>query len=181
MGCITLFVDGITICFSMGLAKWEKRGIEEPAAESVVRGPREGFTETMSVNRAMLRRKIKTPALKMVPYRLGRQTHTEVNLTYIEGIASEALVNEANERISGIDIDGILESGYVEGLIEDSPFSPFPQMQVTERPDVVSAALLEGRVAILVDGTPFVLIAPATLFTMMQSPEDYYQRFLSAR
>lgn len=176
-GCIQLFVDGVELCFSMGLAKWEKRGIEEPSAESVVRGPREGFTETLSVNRSMLRRKIKTPAMKIVPFRLGRQTRTEVNLVYIEGIASESLVEEARQRIDGIDIDGILESGYVEGLIEDSPFSPFPQMQVTERPDVVSAAMLEGRIAILVDGTPFVLIAPATLFTMLQSPEDYYQRF----
>ncbi|MFC4811082.1 spore germination protein [Paenibacillus sp. GCM10023250] len=176
-GCILLFIDGLSVCFAMGLAKWEKRAIEEPTAESVVRGPREGFTETLSVNRSMLRRKIKTPALKMVPFRLGRQTDTEVNLTYIEGTASESLVMEANQRIAGIDIDGILESGYVEGLIEDSPFSPFPQMQVTERPDVVAAALLEGRIAILVDGTPFVLIAPATLFSMLQSPEDYYQRF----
>ncbi|QHW33195.1 spore germination protein [Paenibacillus rhizovicinus] len=176
-GCILLFVSGLTQCFAMGLAKWEKRSIEEPGAESVVRGPREGFTETISVNRSMLRRKIKTPALKMLPFRIGRQTQTEVNIVYIEGIAGEALVAEAQERITGIDIDGILESGYLEGLIEDNPFSPFPQMQATERPDVICAGLLEGRIAILVDGTPFVLVAPTTLFSMLQSPEDYYQRF----
>lgn len=176
-GQALLFAAGLTQSFSLGLAKWEKRGIEEPSAENVVRGPREGFTETISVNRSMLRRKIRTPALKMIAYRLGRQTQTEVDLVYIEGTANGSLVAEAQERISGIDIDGILESGYVEGLIEDSPFSPFPQMQVTERPDVVAAGLLEGRIAILVDGTPFTLIAPVTLFSMLQSPEDYYQRF----
>ncbi|SDW46434.1 spore germination protein [Paenibacillus sp. CF384] len=177
-GCGLLVIDGMSKGMSIGIAKWEKRSIEEPGAEAVVRGPREGFTETISVNTAMIRRKIKTPSLKMVPYYLGRQTRTEVLISYIEGIAEPSLIEEVRERIERIDIDGILESGYIEGLIEDNPFSPFPQIQVTERPDVVSASLLEGRVAILVDGTPFALIAPATLFTMLQSPEDYYQRFL---
>ncbi|SFS46980.1 spore germination protein [Paenibacillus sp. BC26] len=177
-GCGLLVIDGMRQGISIGLAKWEKRSIEEPGAEAVVRGPREGFTETISVNTAMIRRKIKTPSLKMIPYYLGRHTRTEVLISFIDGIAEPSLIEEVRERIESIDIDGILESGYIEGLIEDNPFSPFPQIQVTERPDVVSASLLEGRVAILVDGTPFALIAPATLFTMLQSPEDYYQRFL---
>ncbi|WP_258171380.1 spore germination protein [Paenibacillus sp. R14(2021)] len=176
-GCILLFIDGLTRCFAMGIAKWEKRAIEEPAAESVVRGPREGFTESVSVNTSMLRRKIKTPSLKIQSYFVGTLTRTEVLIVYIEGVAAESLVAETQLRIKGINIDGILESGYIEGLIEDNPFSPFPQLQVTERPDVVSAALLEGRVSVLIDGTPFALIAPTTLFAMLQSPEDYYQRF----
>lgn len=177
-GCAILFIDGIAFGYSLGIAYWEKRGIEEPSAESIIRGPREGFTETMIVNTAMLRRKIKSPALKMMSYQVGRHTRTEVVILYMEGIANQSLIEEVEQRIMDIDIDGILESGYIEGLIEDNPLSPFPQIQVTERPDVVSAALLEGRTSILVDGTPFALIAPATLFTLLQSPEDYYQRFI---
>ncbi|NOU99641.1 spore germination protein [Paenibacillus planticolens] len=173
-----LFIDGLPVGYSLGLPQWEKRSIEEPSAESVIRGPREGFTETMSVNTAMLRRKIKSPSLKMVSYNIGRHTQTEVIIAYMEGIANKTLIEEVEKRITEIEIDGILESGYIEGLIEDHPFSPFPQIQVTERPDVVCAALLEGRTSILVDGTPFALIAPATLFTFLQSPEDYYQRFI---
>lgn len=154
------------LAYSLGLAHWEKRSIEEPSAESVIRGPREGFTETMCVNTVMLRRKIKSPLLKMVSYKIGKHTRTEVVVIYMEGIANEGLVQEVEQRIAEIEIDGILESGYIEGLIEDHPLSPFPQIQVTERPDVVCAALLEGRTAILVDGTPFSLIAPATLFSL---------------
>ncbi|MDU0202987.1 spore germination protein [Paenibacillus sp. MAH-36] len=178
VGNVELLIDGIPLAYSLGLAHWEKRNIEEPSAESVIRGPREGFTETMSVNTAMLRRKIKSPSLKMVSYKVGKHTRTEVVVIYMEGIANEGLIQEVEQRIAEIEIDGILESGYIEGLIEDHPLSPFPQIQVTERPDVVSAALLEGRTAILVDGTPFALIAPATLFSLLQSPEDYYQRFI---
>jgi hypothetical protein len=177
-GCVGLFVQGVSSCFSLGIAKWEKRGIEEPSAESIVRGPREGFTETLAINTSMLRRKIKSPAMKMITYKIGTHTQTSVIAVYMDGIARESLIEEVHQRISDIRIDGILESGYIEGLIEDSPFSPFPQIQVTERPDVVCAALLEGKVSILVDGTPFALIAPATLFSMLQSPEDYYQRFM---
>ncbi|OAS16127.1 hypothetical protein A8708_05920 [Paenibacillus oryzisoli] len=177
-GCVGLFVHGVPTCFALGIAKWEKRAINEPSAESVVRGPREGFTETLLVNASMLRRKIKSPAMKMISYTIGTHTQTYVYVVYMDGIARESLIAEVHQRMSDIQIDGILESGYIEGLIEDSPFSPFPQIQVTERPDVVSAALLEGKISILVDGTPFALIAPATLFSMLQSPEDYYQRFI---
>ncbi|WNR46797.1 spore germination protein [Paenibacillus roseipurpureus] len=178
LGSVGLFVQGVSSCFALGIAKWEKRGIDEPSAESVVRGPREGFTETLAINTSMLRRKIKSPAMKMIPYKIGTHTQTSVIAVYMEGIARDSLIEEVHQRISDIRIDGILESGYIEGLIEDSPFSPFPQIQVTERPDVVCAALLVGKVSILVDGTPFALIAPATLFSMLQSPEDYYQRFM---
>ncbi len=177
-GSVILFVDQLDSALIANLPKWQQRSIEEPAAESVIRGPREGFTETMSVNTSMMRRKIKHPALKMLAMQVGRFTKTEVAVVFIEGIANESLVEEVKLRISKIDIDGILESGYIEGFIEDHPLSPFPQIQVSERPDVVSAALLEGKIGILVDGTPFCLIAPTTFFSLLQSPEDYYQRFI---
>lgn len=177
-GSVALLVDHLPYGIVVSLPGWEKRSIEEPAAESIIRGPREGFTETLSVNTSMLRRKIKDPSLKLTPIQVGRYTKTAVAIAHIDGIANHSLVEEVKCRIEQIDIDGVLESGYIEALIEDHPYSPFPQIQVTERPDVVSASLLEGRIGILVDGTPFCLIAPTTFFSMLQSPEDYYQRFM---
>jgi hypothetical protein len=173
-----LLIEGKNQALSLGLAKWEKRSIEEPSAEGVVRGPRDGFVETLGVNITLIRRRIKSPDLKMVAMKIGHYTQTKVVLSYIEGLADPTLIEEVNKRLQRIKIDGILESGYIEEMIEDNPFSPFPQMLTTERPDVASAHLLEGRAVILVDETPFVLIAPITFFSMLQSAEDYYQRFL---
>ncbi|GAX91389.1 spore germination protein [Effusibacillus lacus] len=163
---------------ALGLAKWEKRSIEEPSAEAAVRGPRDGFTETLGVNTSLLRRRIRSPELKMQSMQIGRYTRTEIVIAYMEGIADPTLIEEVRKRLRRVDIDGVLESGYIEEMIEDNPYSPFPQVLNTERVDVAAACLLEGRVVILVDGTPFVLIAPVTLYSLLQSAEDYYQRFL---
>lgn len=173
-----LFVQQEACGLALGVAKWEKRSIEEPQAESVVRGPREGFVETLGVNTSLLRRKIKSPALKMQSMKIGRYTDTCVVVAYIEGLADQTLIEEVKNRLQRIDIGSVLESGYIEELIEDNPYSPFPQLINTERPDAAAANLLEGRVVILVDGTPFVLIAPISFFSLLQSPEDYYQRYL---
>ncbi|MFC0214953.1 spore germination protein [Paenibacillus chartarius] len=177
-GASLILIDGEPRGFIIGLPKWEKRSIEEPAAESVIRGPREGFTESIAVNCSLIRRRVRSPKLKMQALSIGRFTQTQIILAYIEGIAADTLIEEAQARLQRIDIDGVLESGYIEEMIEDAPFSPFPQILNTERPDVVVANLLEGRVAILVDGTPFVLIAPATMYSMLQSSEDYYERYI---
>lgn len=173
-----ILIDGQSTGFSVRLSKWEKRSIEEPMAESVIRGPREGFTETLTVNTSLLRRKIKSPGLKMISVQIGRHSKTNVIISYIDNLADPTLIEEVRNRLKRIDIDAVLESGYIEEFIEDSPFSPFPQVINTERPDVTTANLLEGRIAILVDGTPFALIAPITFYSLLQSPEDYYQRFM---
>ncbi|MDP4086960.1 MAG: spore germination protein [Bacillota bacterium] len=173
-----ILIDSQVKGIAAGLAKFEKRAIEEPMAESVVRGPRDGFIETMSVNTSLLRRKIKSPKLKMRSLTIGRYSKTNVMIVYIEGLCEQSLIDEVNSRLSRIDIDGILESGYIEGFIEDNPYSPFPQLLNTERPDIAASALLEGRVVILIDETPFALIAPITLYSLFQSAEDYYQRFI---
>jgi hypothetical protein len=178
VGNPVVLIDQQSYGLSMGLAKFEKRSIEEPSAESVVRGPRDGFTETLSVNMAMLRRKLKSPSLKMNTISIGRYSQTQVAVMYIDGLVDQTLLEEVNNRLSRIDVDGVLESGYIEGFIEDYPYSPFPQMLNTERPDVAAAHLLEGRFVILVDGTPFVIIAPITFYSFYQAAEDYYQRFL---
>ncbi len=166
--------------FSLGLAKWEMRGIEEPSAEVGIRGPREGLNESLQVSMSQLRRIIKSPALKMKSMKIGSYTGTKVVLAYIDGIANAGLIEEVTNRLKRIKIDGILESEYIEEMIEDNPFSPFPQILSTERPDVACASLLEGRVVILVEGTPFCLIAPISFFSLIQSHEDYYQRFLAS-
>ncbi|KMY54281.1 membrane protein [Bacillus sp. FJAT-27231] len=173
-----LLCEGEETALSLGLAKWEKRSIEEPQAESSIRGPREGFIESLGVNTSLLRRIIKSPALKIQPMKIGEYTKTNVAVAYIEGLADPTLIKEVNNRLQRIEIDAVLESDYIEELIEDNPYSPFPQILSTERPDVACANLLEGRVIILVAGTPFVLIAPISFFSLMQVQEDYYQRFV---
>ncbi|MCL6547782.1 MAG: spore germination protein [Alicyclobacillus sp.] len=159
---------------------WEMRSIEEPQTERVIRGPREGFTETIRTNTTLLRRRIRTPRLKTEPLTIGQVTQTDVVLAYIEGIVADGLVEEVRKRLTRIRIDSVLESGYLEEFIEDRPFSPFPQVQDTERPDVVAAHLLEGKVAILTDGTPFALIVPVTFWEGLAASEDYYARFYIA-
>lgn len=177
----TLFLlDGCAAVVQIATKGWPTRGIEEPATESVIRGPRDGFNETLRVNTALIRRRIRDPKLKIKSLKIGERSQTDVAIAYIEDIVDTNVLNEVKNRLSAIKIDGILESGYIEQLIEDNWLSPFPQVQNTERPDEVAAALLEGRVAIVVDNTPFVLLVPTTLNSLLQSPEDYYERWLIA-
>ncbi|PID23338.1 spore germination protein [Sporosarcina sp. P7] len=173
-GDTILLIEGYSEGLVIGNKHWVERGIEEPASQTVIRGPREGFSENLRVNTALIRRKIKDPNLWMESKVIGTRTKTNVSLMYIHGVANDKIVNEVRLRLDRIDIDGILESGNIEGFIEDSTYSPFPTVFNTERPDIVAAALLEGRIAILVDGTPFVLIVPALFVQFFQSPEDYY-------
>ncbi|CAM4437710.1 spore germination protein KA [Paenibacillus endophyticus] len=178
LGNSILLVDGFDFGFVFSLSDWRKRAIEDPVAESVIRGPREGFTESLDDNMAMLRRRIRKSSLKMKGMVIGDFTKTRIVIGYIEELAAPELIKEIEERLSAIKVDGILESGNIEEYIEDEPYSPFPQMISTERPDTVAAGLLEGRAVIFTDNTPFALVAPISLFSLLQSPEDYYQRFL---
>ena len=172
-----LLVDGYSEGAAFNVKGGTRRGVQEPNSEVVIRGPREGFTENLRVNTALLRFKIKSPDLKMVRFVKGTYTRTDIVLAYIDGIADRKIVQEAKRRIEAIEINSVLESGYIEELIEDHPNSPFPQLQYTERPDTVAGQLLEGRFAILVDGTPFVMIGPITVWQLLQASEDYYERF----
>lgn len=173
-----ILVDNLNTGFSVGLSKFEKRAIEESPSEMVVKGPRESFVEALGVNTSLLRRRIRSPKLKMEGMEIGRYTKTNVVLTYIEDLAEPTLIKEMKNRLNRIDIDGILESGMIEEFIEDVPYSPFPQVLTTERPDVVTGSLLEGRIALLVDGSPFAIVVPITFYSLMQASEDYYGRFL---
>lgn len=177
LGNALVFADGYDealICSTQG---GEQRSIEEPSTQVSFRGPRQGFTESLETNISMIRRYIKNPNVWVEKMKIGSVTHTDVALMYIHGICDEKVLKEVKQRLKKIDIDSILESGYIEQLIEDETFTTFPTMYHTERPDVVAGNLLEGRFAIVVDGTPFVLIAPALFVQFFQSVEDYYSRF----
>jgi spore germination protein len=177
-GSAVLMVDGMKELFVLGTPKGRTRGGEEPISEALLRGPRIGFNETLSDNTAMLRRHGQNTEMAMVSFTVGKRLEKELVLTYIRDVANEELVEEIKRRILTIDIDDVQESGFVEQLIEDNFLSPFQQVQNTERPDRVMAALLEGRAAILLDGTPFALIMPVTFGMLLQSPEDYFDRWL---
>lgn len=176
-GDTILFIDRIGIAVIASTKGGERRSVSEPESQTVIRGPREGFTESIRTNTALLRRKIKSPNLWLEEMQLGRVTQTDVGIMYIHGIVDEKNVDEVRKRLSVIDIDGVLESGYIEELIENTNKTIFPTIYHSERPDVIAASLLEGRIAILVDGTPFVLILPTTFNMFFQASEDYYNRF----
>lgn len=177
-GDSVLFLDQCDKALLLNTKGWEKRGIDEPRTESVVRGPRDGFTETLRTNSAQIRRRMKDPDLRVINMTVGKRSNTDVAVMYIEGIAHPDIVNEVIRRIKAIEVDAALESGYIEQWIEDSHWSPFPLIQNTERPDKATANLLEGKVIVLCDGTPFALITPAVFTQFYHSPEDYYERFL---
>ncbi|MBP1967624.1 spore germination protein [Paenibacillus aceris] len=176
-GCTAIFIDGFDEAFIASTTGWEKRAIDEPQTQTVIRGPKESFTEDIRTNISLLRRKIKSPDLRFENMKIGRYTRTEVILTYIDGIVNEKVLAEARRRLLLIDTDSILESAYIEEFIEDKGYTPFPTLMNTERPDAAAAGLLEGQIVIIVDGTPFALIAPVTFYKFLQSSEDYYQRY----
>lgn len=175
-----LLIDGLPEAIYLCLQKWEKRNIEEPLTDPAIRGPRDGFTEDLLTNISLIRRRLKTPKLKFEEMIAGRISKTKTVLVYLQGIADEAIITEIRERISKIDVDAILESGNIEEFIEDNPWSLFPQINNTERPDKLVSCLLEGQIGIMLEGTSFVLVAPQTLIQMLQAPDDYYERHISA-
>lgn len=156
---------------------WLKREPQEPETERVIRGPREGFTETLADNIGLVRRWIRDPSLQVEELRVGRRTKTRVVLVYLADVAPPRMVSEVRRRLEALDLDGILESGYIQQLITDRRASIFPLIQATERSDRIAAGILEGRVAILVDKSTTSLLVPVTINELYQTPEDYYLSF----
>lgn len=177
-GDVVLLIDGCSTALTIGVKKWHQRSIEEPESEVLVRGPREGFTENLRTNVTQIRRRLRTTNLIFEDFQIGRVTDTGVSICYLKEIVRPELVEEVRRRLGRIDIDGVLESNYLEELIVDDPSTPFPLVTNTQRPDRVVAELLEGRVAIITDGTPFALVVPGQFVSFLQTPEDYYQNFL---
>jgi spore germination protein KA len=179
-GDTAVLVDGHPVALICDTAGFKMREIGEPITEGLVRGPREAFTENLATNVTLLRRKIRSPRLRFHELRIGAVSQTRVTVAHIDGIARPDIIDEVFRRLNGIRTDAILESGYIEEFLEDHPASWFPQIDHTERPDKVAAALLEGRVAILTNNTPFALIVPTVFIHFLQSSEDYYERSVFA-
>lgn len=177
-GDVLLFADGAADALCISLQRWNKRAIEEPKTDGVVRGPREGFTESFKDNVVLLRRRIHNGNLVFENLLLGRTTKTEVTFCYLRGVANQAVVDEVRKRLHNIHLDAVMDSGSIEEMVEDAPFSIFPTVGHSERPDVVAGKLLEGRVAILCDGSPFVLTVPNLFVEYLQTSEDYYKRWV---
>ncbi|WIV12273.1 spore germination protein [Proteiniborus sp. MB09-C3] len=177
VGDTAVIINGYEKIIIIGSRGYPTRGINEAESETVVRGPRDGFVETLKFNTGLIRKRIRDTKFKVKNMQAGERSKTDIAVLYIEDIANPNLVKEIIKRIESIKIDAVLESSYVEQLIEDSHYSPFPQLESTEKPDAVAAALYQGRIAIVVDNTPFCLLAPATVMTFLQAAEDYYQRW----
>ncbi|MFA9379541.1 MAG: spore germination protein [Acetanaerobacterium sp.] len=179
-GDTVLFVDGILQALSMSTRGWEKRSVDEPGNETVIKGPREGFTESIRTNTSLLRRKMRTPKLTFESMMAGRKTRTTIMICYIDGLADEAVIKDVRSRLQKINTDSMLSAGTLESLITGNPYSPFTTINYSEKPDVVAGRMLEGRVAILIDGSPFVLTAPMFFFESFQTAEDYYINYFFA-
>ena len=173
-GSAVLLIDGLNKAFSFGLTKFEKRAITEPPTSTVLKGPREGFVESLNVNVSMIRRRLKTPDLTFENLTVGEISKTTVALCYVSGLADEKLVSALRDKINKIKIDAVLDSSYVSKLIGEHKSSLFKQLGNTEKPDVLISKILEGRVAIIVDGSPIVLTAPYLLIEDFHSPSDSY-------
>lgn len=179
-GLAVVIADGLNTAFLFDVIRYPARNVEKPTTESTVRGPQEAFTEVLRVNITQLRRRLKDPDLKVKIYKVGQRTQTEVALFYMRDLIPPDVLQKIEHRLQKVRIDGILDTGYIEQMIADHPNSVFPQALTVERPDRVVANLLEGRAAVMVDGSPFALVLPVTFWQLFQSPDDYYQRWIMA-
>lgn len=176
-GSIVIVVQSIDKALAVNLMNGEKRSVVEPTSQTVIRGPKDGFIESISTNVSLIRRRIRNQNLHFEPYTIGEDTQTIVYLGFVKGIANEDIIQEVRNRLKKIKVSAIFESGNIEELIADKTFTLFPLALNTERPDTVAANLMEGKMVILIDGTPFALLVPAVFVNFFESSEDYYQSF----
>lgn len=178
-GNSVLFLDGVAEVISIETKGWEHRTISTPRTESVVRGPQEGFVETLRANTAAIRRHLRTPNLVTELFTVGVRSRSDVAMMYVYNVANHKLVAEVKRRIQALEgkIDFVSDSGVLEQLIEDHPHALVPQTIATERPDRCAAFLNEGHVVLLVATSPYALIIPATFTMFIHTPEDYYLRW----
>jgi spore germination protein KA len=174
-GEVVLLVSGFKSALKIPLKKYEQRSITESQIEKLVQGPRDCFVESIWSNIGLIRQRIKNPDLRIEMNTLGTKTSVELGIVYVKGIANRQIVEEVRRRLKRIDIDRLLSFGAVNEFISDSPWSPFPTFQHTERPDRLTSALLDGRVGILLDGSPMVTIIPIVFWDFLKSPDDYIE------
>lgn len=175
-GFVVLLIEGVDKGIACGLQGYSYRSISEPSTEMNVRGSREGFVEPIRVNQSMIRRRIKSPTLKFDLYSIGERSKTDISLVYLTDVAKPELVAQIKHQLTKLTPDIILSSGYLQPFLEGKPLSLFSRVGVTERPDVLCSKINEGRVCILVDGTPFALVVPQLFSEHFQSLDDYAYR-----
>lgn len=175
-GC-GIYIDGAGTAFAADVKNLPGRGVEKPNTELVIRGPQEGFNESLRGNTALIRKRLKDENLICENMLLGKRSKTPTSMLYIKDIANDSLVKEVRRRLKSIKVDHIIDSGELEQFIEDSPSLPTPQVIATERPDRVCSMLSEGRVSIVMNGSPFVLVVPVTNNDIFHAAEDQYLRF----
>ena len=173
-GDTVVLVEGDNCPIVVNTKGFALRSPSEPDNEKVLRGPREGFTESFMTNLSMLRRRVNDPRLTCSFARYAGKTNTVVCICWLKGVTPPALVYEMQRRIQKISLDGILDANYISESVRDAPGSPFPTLGTTERPDVAVSRLLEGRVVVLTDGSPVALSAPCILQECFQANDDYY-------
>ncbi|UQZ36597.1 spore germination protein [Paenibacillus sp. PK3_47] len=176
-GNALLCIDGLPCMYYFEIIHYQKRAVSESQNELVVIGPQEAFIEDIDTNLSLLRHIIKHADLKTKHFSIGKYTKTDVYLIYIEGLYNPQTLEEIQTSLEDISIDGILGISYLAEHMKQGHFSPFPLFQYTERPDSVAASLMEGRIGMLMDGTPSALLTPVTFMSLLQSSEDYYQSF----
>ncbi|TVY02908.1 spore germination protein [Paenibacillus cremeus] len=172
-GKSVLYIDGLNTVMLFHTHGWPKRAIEEPQVEAALKGSHLGFVETSSQNIAMIRRYIPNRELKVKEYRVGIRGEAGVSLLFLADVVNPELVLELETRLQSLDVDAIINTGELEELIEDHPYSPFPQFITTERPDSAASHILQGRIALIMDRSPGALIAPVTFASFFQSVDDY--------
>jgi spore germination protein KA len=175
-GLIILYYEGSKSVLAIDLIKWKERAVEEPDAENVIRGPREGFVENVYTNVMLLRRKLKTHNLIVEKRVLGRQSNTSIAIAYLDNIVNKKVLDEVKKRLEKIDVDAILESSHLEQYLEENPLSIMSGIGLTQKPDVAAIKLLDGRVVVLCDGSPHALTIPELFMDSLKNSGDYYNR-----
>ncbi len=175
-GKVVLLVDGESKSLLISVDKMQERSIQEPPTSAVLKGPREGFVENIKTNVSLIKKILGSPSLKSEYLSVGKYTNTNIAIMYLDGIVDMRLVERVKSKLKQIDIDGIIDSFYVGQFLEEHPNSMFKQIGDAEKPDIVCAKMLEGRCAIVVDGSPIVLTLPYILFEDIQSSDDYYSQ-----
>lgn len=179
-GDTALLIDGQDNAVIMSSKAFFMRGVEEPDNEKYVSGPREGFTEVLLANLSLIKRRLRTDNLKMKYYSFGERTHTQACICYIDGIADKEILKELYNRLDKINIDSVLDVNYLAEQIRDMPYSLFRQTGITEKPDAVVGKLLEGRIALFIDGSPVVMTVPYLFIENFQVGDDYYTNYFYA-
>lgn len=176
-GDVIFFLEGYDKALKIPDEGYPGRGVYEVESEKVIRGSNEGFCESIKLNTALIRKRLRSPHVKVRESFAGKRTHTNVDLVYLKDLIHPEVLEEIEKQLQEFEIDGALDSGIIEQLTETKKYSPFPQFQTTQRPDRAAMAILEGRIVLLSDNSPVALILPATYNSFIQTSDDYYSRW----